>query len=81
MHKPRMGKLSALVAVAAISLPLFAGTISATASPRATPPIGKQLAKLTGADTFGTTVAISGPTAIVGAPHFADTGAAYLFEG
>jgi hypothetical protein len=67
-------------------LPLLAGTVSAVAAnPRATPPLGTQLAELKGSDTargnfFGMAVAISGTTAIVGAPWFAGTvGRAYVF--
>ena len=74
MRKSAMARLSALLAVGAISLPLLWGTTSAlAASPRATPPIGRQLAQLKSSDAvaqsyFGYSVAISGTTAIVGAP-------------
>jgi hypothetical protein len=55
------------------------------ASPRTTSPIGKQLAELKGSDTvagdgLGSSVAISGSTAIVGAyDHAKDAGRAYVF--
>ena len=54
-------------------------------APRATPSIGKQLAELKGSDTLtgdavGVSVAISGTTAIVGAPGSAkDAGRVYVF--
>ena len=75
-----------LLVVAATSLPLLVSFASAVAaSPRVTPSIGKQLAELKGSDTLGgdavgVSVAISGPTAIVGAPGSAkDAGRAYVF--
>ena len=47
MHKSRMAHVSAILAAGAISLPLLASTTSAfAASPRATAPIGTQLARL-----------------------------------
>ena len=86
VRKSRIGSLSALLAVGAISMPLLASTTAAVAaSPRTTPPIGKQLAELKGSDTvagdyFGYSVAISGTTAIVGAyGHTKDAGLAYVF--
>jgi hypothetical protein len=84
----RTSRIASLVAVGAIFLPLLASTASAvTASPRAAPAIGTQLAMLKGSDTvagdgFGIRVAISGTTAIVGANgHASDAGRAYVFTG
>jgi nucleoside-specific outer membrane channel protein Tsx len=78
--------VSALIAIAAISLPLLASTASAVAaSPRAAPSIGTQLAELKGSDTvagdrLGHPVAISGTTVVVGAPgHAKGVGRAYVF--
>ena len=86
MRTSRIASLPALLAVAAISLPLLAGTSSAVAaSPRTTPPIGTQLAELKGSDTvagdfFGYSVALSGSTAVVGAyVHANSAGRAYVF--
>jgi nucleoside-specific outer membrane channel protein Tsx len=82
----RIASLPALLAVAVISLPFLADKSSVVAaSPRAAAPIGKQLAELKGSDTvagnaLGISVAISGTTALVGAPGFAkDAGRAYVF--
>jgi hypothetical protein len=82
----RTSRIASLVAVGAIFLPLLASTASAVAaSPRTTPPIGRQLAELTGSDTvagdrFGFPVAISGTTAVVGAWGRArHAGRAYVF--
>jgi hypothetical protein len=72
MRKSRIFSLSALLAVAAISLPLLEGMSSAVAaSPRTALSIGTQLAELVGSDTvagdwFGSSVAILGTTAVVG---------------
>ena len=69
----RASRMASLVAVGAIVLPLLARTASAVAaSPRAAPSIGTELGELEGSDTvtgdeFGTSVAISGNTAVVGA--------------
>ncbi len=86
MRKSRMASFVVLLAAGAISLPLLASTTSAVAaSPRTTPPIGKQLAELKGSDGvafgfFGFSVAISGSTAVIGAPGNAkDAGRAYVF--
>jgi hypothetical protein len=54
------------------------------ASPRSAPPIEKQLAELKGSDTvagdgFGGSVAISGTTAVVGAPDSRGYGRVYVF--
>ena len=75
-----------LLVVAATSLPFLVSPASAVAaSSRATPSIGKQLAELKGSDTLtgdavGVSVAISGTTAVVGAPGSAkDAGRAYVF--
>ena len=75
-----------LLVVAATSLPFLVSPASAVAaSSRATPSIGKQLAELKGSDTLtgdavGVSVAISGTTAIVGAPGSAkDAGRVYVF--
>jgi hypothetical protein len=85
-HKSRIAYPSALVAVVAISLPLLGSTTSAVAAtPRKTPPIGKQLAELKGPDSntlpqFGTSVAISGTTAVVGATGYGGAaGLAFVF--
>ena len=83
MRRPR---IASLVAIAAMSLPLLAGTTTpVAASPRTTPRLGTQLAELKGSDTaagdvFGCSVAISGTTAVVGASgHAKDAGRAYVF--
>ena len=83
MRRPR---IASLVAIAAMSLPLLAGTTTpVAASPRTTPRLGTQLAELKGSDTatynfFGGSVAISGTTAVVGAPgHARGAGRAYVF--
>ena len=75
-----------LLVVATTSLPLLVSFASAiAASPQAAPSIGKQLAELKGSDTLtgdavGVSVAISGTTALVGAPGSAkDAGRAYVF--
>ena len=75
-----------LLVVAATSLPFLVSSASAVAaSPRAAPSIGKQLAELKGSDTLtgdalGVSAAISGTTALVGAPGSAkDAGRAYVF--
>ena len=84
MHTSR---LVILVAAGAIALPLSAcGTSTVAPSSRTTTPIGKQMAELEGTDTVagdgtGSSVAISGTTAIVGAyDHAKDAGRAYLFS-
>ena len=69
----RRSRLGGLLAIAATSLPLLAGTTAVAASPRTMPTIGKQIADLTGSDTvaleyFGVSVATSGTTVVVGAP-------------
>ena len=82
----RRSLVGGLLVVAATSLPLLVSSASAVAaSPRATPSIGRQLAELKGSDTLsgdavGVSVAISGTTALVGAPGSAkDAGRAYVF--
>ena len=82
----RRSLVGGLLVVAATSLPLLVSSASAVAaSSRATPSIGKQLAELKGSDTLsgdavGVSVAISGTTALVGAPGSAkDAGRAYVF--
>ncbi len=82
----RRSLIGGLLVVAATFLPLLASSASAVAaSPRVTPSIGKQLAELKGSDTLagdavGVSVAISGTTALVGAPGSAkDAGRAYVF--
>ena len=82
----RRSLVGGLLVVAATSLPLLVSPASAVAaSSRATPSIGKQLAELKGSDTLtgdavGVSVAISGTTAVVGAPGSAkDAGRAYVF--
>ena len=84
MRLSRMIGRSALLVVGTTCL--VASTTSAvTASPRALPAPGKQLAELRGSDTLspdnlGASVAVSGTTAIVGAPaHAAHAGRAYVF--
>ena len=72
----RTFRIASLIAVGALSLPLLASTTSGVAaSPRTSPSIGTQLAMLKGSDTvandfFGMSVAISGTTAVVGAPGY-----------
>ncbi len=82
----RRSLIGGLLVVVATSLPLLVSPASAVAaSPRVAPSIGKQLAELKGSDTLtgdavGVSVAISGTTAIVGAPGSAkDAGRAYVF--
>ncbi len=82
----RTSRIAGLIAVGAISLPLLSGPASATdARLRSTPPIGRQLAELKGSDTvadsgFGFSVAVSGTTAVVGAPIYTkNAGRAYVF--
>ena len=82
----RRSLIGGLLVVVATSLPLLASPASAvTASPRAAPSIGRQLAELKGSDTLagdavGVSVAISGTTAVVGGPGSAkDAGRAYVF--
>ena len=84
--RTRIASLCVVLVIGAISLPLLASTTSAVAATRrATPPIGKQLAELRGYDTvagdyFGSSVAVSGTTGIVGADgHAKDAGRAYVF--
>jgi hypothetical protein len=82
MRRPH---IASLLAIAAISLPLLSGTTTAVAaSPRTTPRIGTQIAELKGSDTvaadeFGSSVAISGTTLVVGAENHARAGRAYVF--
>ena len=78
--------LTALSVIAATPVTLIATRTSAGAvRTRTTPPIGKQLAELKGSDTvagdeFGSSVTISGSTAVVGAPfHARQAGRAYVF--
>ena len=75
-----------LVAVGAIALPLLVSTPSAVAaSPRRTPVVWL-VDELKGSDTvgndqFGTSVAISGTSAVVsGCNHASAAGRAYMFE-
>ena len=84
----RTFRIASLVAVGAISLPLLTSSTSAVAaSPRTVPRIGTQLAILKGSDTtdihnlgFGSSVAVSGTTAVVGAPLSPNgAGEAYVF--
>ncbi len=84
----RRSLVGGLLAIAAISSPIVAGPPSAiAASLRATTPIGRQLAELKGSDALGgdavgVSVAISGKTAVVGAPgHAKDGGRAYVYTG
>jgi hypothetical protein len=85
MRKSRMISLFALLALGSISLPVMAGNTPAVgASPR-TSPIGKQLAELKASDSgagdrFGSSVATSGTTVLVGAFAYANyEGRAYVF--
>ncbi len=56
------------------------------ASTRVSPPIGKKLAELVGSDTvagdwFGSSMAVSGSTAVAGAyGHASEAGRAYVFQ-
>ena len=76
---------SAHVLTTAVPL-MAAGTSTVATKARATVPIGAQLAELKGSDTiagddFGTSVAISGTTVIVGADgHANGAGRAYVFS-
>ncbi len=86
MSRFRLAGLLALVTLGATCLPFLASPASAiVAGPRTTPSIGKQLAELKGSDTgagdgLGVAVAVSGRTAVVGAPGGAkDAGRAYVF--
>ena len=86
MRKSGLTSVSVVLTAAAISLPFLASAAAgATVSVRATTAVGKQLAELKGSDTvkdndFGFSVAISGTTAVVGAPaHAAFAGRAYVF--
>jgi hypothetical protein len=82
----RRSRIASLIAVGAISLALSGSTATAVAaSPRAAPPVGTQLSELKGSDTvagdyLGYSVAISGTSAVVGAPGYAGhAGRAYVF--
>ena len=82
----RITRLSTLLAIGALSLPLLASTASAVAAtPRETPAIATQPAELKGSNTvasdwFGSSVAVSGATAVVGAfRHANKAGQAYVF--
>ncbi|MGA3354973.1 MAG: FG-GAP repeat protein [Acidimicrobiales bacterium] len=82
----RMSRIASLFAGGAISLPFLTGSTSpVVVSPRTTPLLGTQLAELKGSDTvaqedFGYAVAVSGTTAVVGAPgHSEVAGRAYVF--
>ena len=87
MHNFRITSLSTLLATGALSLPLLASTASAVvATPRTSPSVGTQLAMLKGSDTaagdlFGSAVAITGTTAVVGADGDGSSGGsvAYVF--
>ena len=86
LRKSRIANLCLVLVIGAISLPLLASTASAGAArSRTTPPIRKQLAELKGSDTaggdeFGSSVAISGTTAVVGAQDGGiGAGRAYIF--
>ncbi|HYA45147.1 MAG TPA: FG-GAP repeat protein [Acidimicrobiales bacterium] len=83
-------KLGALL-VAAVTAAGFAALLpaapasTAVASPQPVSLTAKQTAELAGSDTvtkddFGTAVAISGETAVVGADWHADAGRAYVFQ-
>jgi hypothetical protein len=81
-----MVSLSALLMMGAVSLPLLASTSSAVAAtPRETPAIATQSAEPKGSNTvasdfFGSSVAVSGTTAVVGAfRHASKAGQAYVF--
>jgi nucleoside-specific outer membrane channel protein Tsx len=82
MRKSLTASLSALLTVGAVCLPLLAGC--STTAPRTGPATGKQLAELKGSDTvgsdeFGTSVAVSGTTAVVGTSGSSYAGRAYVF--
>ena len=84
----RRSLVGGLLAITAISVPVIASSPSAVAaSPRATPVAGRQLAELKGSDAVsgdavGVSVAISGTTALVGAPGYAkDAGRVYVYSG
>jgi hypothetical protein len=85
MHTPRINRLTAVVALGTVFLPLAASNSAAlAASPRQALAIGTQLAELRGSDIvagdgFGAPVAISGTTAVIGAWRHAKKGRAYVF--
>ena len=87
MGKSRCVGLAALSVMAATVVALTAsGTSTGAVRSQTTSEIGTQLAELKGsdtvaADTFGSSVAISGATAVVGAEgHDKNAGRAYVFE-
>ena len=87
MRNSRCVALAVFSVIAVTVVPLTTTGISAGAvRSSTTPPIGRQLAKLKGSDTtaydgFGLSVAISGTTAVVGAPGHANFGGdAYVFS-
>ena len=84
----RRSLVGGLLVMAAISSQVVAGpSPAAAASLHARTPIGEQLAELKGSDALagdavGVSVAISGTTAVVGAPGYAkDAGRAYVYSG
>ncbi|MGA3352731.1 MAG: FG-GAP repeat protein [Acidimicrobiales bacterium] len=87
MGKSRIVALLGLASASAIVLPMLAFSAAATAASQQTaPPVGRQLAEIKGSDTVsgdavGVSVAISGTTAVVGAPGYAnDIGLVYVFS-
>lgn len=81
MGKSPIASLCALVAVGTMTVPLLAGC--GTTGP-ATGATMKQVAELKGSDSvggdeFGTSVAVSGTTAVVGTSGGSDAGRAYVF--
>ena len=82
----RLSSLSALLVLTMLASLQLAIPLSAAAAPRDASAVGKQLAALLGSDivagdAFGVSVAVSGTTAVVGAPGYAkDVGRAYVFS-
>ncbi len=90
----KKGRHPGLSRLSTASLPLLASLLAvslmatpiAGAAVRSTSLVGKQLAILLGSDTvsgdaFGVSVAVSGATAVVGAPGYAkDVGRVYVFS-
>ena len=85
MRGARKAVLSLLIGTGVCCGLVLASTPTVVAaSPRSAPPIEKQLAELKGSDTvagdgFGGSVAISGTTAVVGAPDSRGYGRVYVF--
>jgi hypothetical protein len=84
MRNSRCVALAVLTVIAVTVMPLAGGTSTAAVRSSTTPTIGRQLAELKGSDTvarddFGSSVAISGTTAVVGTSGTDYAGRAYVF--